>query len=73
MEGTSFSGPTFTLANQPLYENQSKVYDLYVDVAEVETYQSGFITYGGYFTVTDTLTGADMDVPVKDIAFSVSY
>lgn len=73
MEGTSFSGPTFTLSNQSLYENQSKVYELYIDVAEVETYQSGFITYGGYFTITDTLTGADMDIPVKDIAFSVSY
>ena len=73
MEGISFNGPTFALSNQSLYENQSKVYELSIDVAEVEIYQSGFITYGGYFTITDTLTGADMDVPVKDIAFSVSY
>jgi hypothetical protein len=73
MEGTSFSGPSFSFANQPLYENQSKIYDFYIDVAEVETFQSGSMTYGGYFTITDTLTGADMDVPVKDIVFTVSY
>ncbi len=73
MEGISYSGLTFALANQSLYENQSKVYDFYIDVAEVETHQSGTMTYGGYFTITDTLTGADMDVPVKDIAFTVSY
>lgn len=73
MEGTSYSGPTFSFANQPLYENQTRAYDLYVDVAEVETHQSGFITYGGTFTITDTLTGADMDLPIKEIAFTVSY
>jgi hypothetical protein len=66
-------GPAFSLSNTQLYENQSKVYDLYVDVAQVDTYQSGLMTYGGYFTVTDPFTGADMDVPVKDIAFTVSY
>ena len=73
MEGTSFAGPTFSLGNTSLYENQSKVYDLFADIAVVETHQSGFIKYGGTFTVTDTLTGADMDLPMKEIAFTVSY
>jgi hypothetical protein len=66
-------GGIISLTNQPLYENQSMIYDLYVDVAEVQTYESGFITYGGYFTVTDTTNNTDLDLPVKDIAFSVSY
>jgi hypothetical protein len=74
MEGTSFAGgPTFNFSNQSLYENQSKVYDLYVDVAEVETHQSGYMTYGGKFTITDTLTNTDMDLPIKEISFTVSY
>ncbi len=73
MDGTSYGGPTFSLGTQTLYENQSKVFDLYADIAEVETYQSGFITYSGTFTITDALTGTDMDLPMKDISFTVSY
>ncbi len=72
-EGTSFTGPTFSFSGQSLYENQTRVYDLYINIAEVETHQSGFITYGGKFTITDVLTNKDMDLPIKDIAFTVSY
>lgn len=72
-EGTSYSGNPASFNNLALYENQSKVFDLYADVAEVEIHQSGYITYGGYFTITDTLTNLDMDLPIKDISFTVSY
>ena len=73
MDGVSFGGPTVSFSNQSLYENQSKVYDLYIDVGEVETHQSGSVTYGGYFTFTDVLSGADMDLPIKAMVFTVSY
>ncbi len=73
IEGTSFSGPTFSFTNQSLYENQSRVYDLYVNIAEVEIQQSGFITYGGTLTITDVVTNKDMTLPIKEIAFTVSY
>jgi tryptophanase len=56
-----------------MYENQSKVFDLYADIAEVEISQAGFITYGGTITLQDVLTGVEMDVPLKDISFTVSY
>lgn len=72
-EGITYSGPSFSLGNITLYENQSKIYDVYIDVAQVDTYQSGFISYGGTFTITDTLTGADMDLPIKEMMFTVSY
>lgn len=72
-DGTSYSGLTSTFSGLPLYENQSRVFDIYADIAEVETHQSGFITYGGYFTIIDTLTGAEGDLPVKEISFTVSY
>lgn len=72
-DGTSFSGPTFTFNNISMYENQSKVYDLYANIAEVENHQAGFITYGGSLTIIDTLTGAEMTLPIKDISFTVSY
>lgn len=66
-------GAALSLANQSLYENQSKIYDLYVDVDEVLAHQGGNITYGGYFTVTDTFNKVDLDLPVKGISFSISY
>ena len=72
-EGTTFSGPTFSFSNQSLYENQSRVYDLYANIAEVEIHQSGSIIYGGKFTITDVLTNKDMDLPIKEIGFTVSY
>ncbi len=73
MTGTSYGGSPFSFSALPLYENQSKVFDLYADIAEVETHQSGFIVYGGTLTVTDVLTGSDMDLPIKEISFTVSY
>jgi hypothetical protein len=72
-DGTSFNGPSFSLGDSTMYENQSKVYDLYVDVADVTPEQSGFITYGGKFVITDILTKSDMELPIKEISFSVSY
>ena len=72
-EGTTFTGPTFSFSNQSLYENQSRVYDLYANIAEVEIHQSGSIIYGGKFTITDVLTNKDMDLPIKEIGFTVSY
>lgn len=73
IENLTYSGPTFSLGNKEMYENQSKVYDVYVNVAQVDTYQSGYISYGGMFTITDVLTGADMNLPIKEMMFTVSY
>lgn len=73
MENLTYTGPSASLGNKIVYENQSKVYDVYVDVAQVDTYQSGYISYGGTFTVSDVLTGADMDLPIKEFSFTVSY
>lgn len=66
-------GATMVFTNQTLYENESKVYDIYADIAEVLVADSGYITYGGYFTVRDPITKVDMDLPLKEISFSVSY
>jgi len=66
-------GLLFSLANAPLYENQSKVYELYIDVGEVLVADSGSITYGGTFLVGNTLTGVDAEIPSKEITFTVSY
>lgn len=66
-------GLSFSLANVSLYENQSKVYELYIDVGEVLVADSGSVTYGGTFLVGNTLTGVDAEIPSKEITFTVSY
>lgn len=73
--GTSYSGGsgTFSFSGVSLYENESLVYDIYVNVngtMEVEDY--GFITYGGKFLVKDTYANVDMEIPSKEFSFTVS-
>lgn len=64
---------SFSLGNVMLYENYSKVYDIYVDIADVMNQDAGFITYGGKLLVYDSFTKSDMEIPVKEFSFSVSY
>lgn len=64
---------SFGFSGVNLYANQSKIYDLYLDSAEVEIQDSGFITYGGNLKVSDPATGAQMEVPIKPFSFTVSH
>lgn len=66
-------GTTLTFPDETLYENTSKVYDLYVDVDEALAGQGGFISYGGYFLANDPFFSLDMNIPIKEFSFSVSY
>lgn len=67
------SGDTVSFGDIGLYENQSKVYDVYVDVDEVLVGQGGFITYSGKFLVSDDFGYVQLEIPAKDISFSVSH
>ena len=64
---------TLTFPDEKIYENNSKVYDLYIDAGEALAGDGGAITYGGYFSVTDPFFSLDMTIPIKEFAFSVSY
>jgi hypothetical protein len=74
-DGTTYSGGSgsFSFSNINLYENQSKVYDVYIDTAEVYNEDAGFITYGGKFLVNDTFSYVDMEIPIKEFSFTVSH
>lgn len=72
LENKSYSGPTFALGSEKIFENQSKIYDVYVDVAEVFIPDAGFITYGGKFVVSDTFTSSIFELPLKEFSFTVS-
>lgn len=66
-------GATFSLTGQSLYENQSKLYDVYADIGDVLANEAGFISYGGFFVAKDILLGNEVELPVKEFSFSVSY
>lgn len=72
-DGTIYGGPSFSFNNLGLYENQSKLFDLYADFADVQPQEAGFMTYGGKFLISDVLTGGEMELPIKEISFTVSY
>lgn len=67
------SGNTVSFGDIGLYENQSKVYDVYVDVDEVLNVDAGFITYGGKFLLSDDFAYVQEEVSIKEISFSVSH
>lgn len=76
LDGTTYSGGSggaFNFSNVILYANHSKIYDLYIDVDEVELGSYGFMTYGGKFLVHDDVTNIDMESPIKTFPFTVSY
>lgn len=74
-DGTTYAGGsgTFSFSNLSMYENQSKVYDVYVDTAEVLVEDAGFITYGGKFLVSDSFAVIDLELPIKEFSFTVSH
>lgn len=67
------SSGSFSFSGVDLYENQSRVYDLYLDTAEVYVEDAGFITYGGKFLVNDPFSYVDMEIPIKEFSFTVSH
>jgi hypothetical protein len=74
-DGSTFtaSGDTVSFGDLGLYENQSKVYEVYVDVDEVLNVDAGFITYGGKFLVSDDFGYVQMEIPIKEFSFTVSH
>lgn len=75
LTGTTYAGGSgvFGFSGVNLYSNESKIYDLYIDVSDMEFTDAGFITYGGKIGVTDDVTGAQMEIPIKPFSFTVSY
>ena len=73
--GTVYTGGglVVSLPDQTLYENQSKIFDLYAGIDEVLTNEGGVMTLGGKFTVIDSFTKSEMDLPIKPFSFTVSY
>lgn len=68
----SAGGLTFGLSNIALADNASRFYDLYADVGNVLVNEASYITYGGTFLIRDTIGGVDIELPMKEISFSVS-
>jgi hypothetical protein len=64
---------SFSFGAVKMFENQSKVYDVYIDTAEVYMQDAGFITYGGKLLVRDMFAPFDMELPIKEFSFTISH
>jgi hypothetical protein len=74
-DGTTYtaSGEVVSFGDLPLFENQSKVYEVYVDADEVLNVDAGFITYGGNLLLSDDFGYVQLEIPIKEFSFSVSH
>jgi hypothetical protein len=66
-------GGSFSINGDKLGAGQSKVYDIYVDTSAENIEDTGFITYGGTLLVRDPTEKIDMNIPIRDFSFTVSY
>lgn len=67
------SGPSFTFTNQSLMNNQSKIYELYADIADIDNIQAGQVTFTGDFTVKDYIGNSTITVPIPKFLITISY
>jgi peptidoglycan hydrolase-like protein with peptidoglycan-binding domain len=67
--GLTFSFPS----NTSLLMNESKVFDIYADIDDVLLEQSGRMIFGGTMLARDPLLGYDLEIPMKEFSFTVSY
>jgi hypothetical protein len=70
---TISSGPKFTLGSKTLSNNDSKIYELYANIGEVEVHQSGRIIFQGQLKVKGSLNKNAATFPLEDFMITVSY
>jgi peptidoglycan hydrolase-like protein with peptidoglycan-binding domain len=66
-------GPLFVLTNQKVSNNQSKIYEIYANIAEIENVQAGQVIFSGEFVVEDNITQSKTTVPFPNFVISISY
>lgn len=67
------SGPLFTFQNQTISNNQSKIYELYADIGEIDNVQAGQVILTGDFVVQDYLTKSETTLSIPKFVISISY
>ncbi len=67
------SGPLFVLTNQKISNNQSKIYEIYANIAEIESVQAGQVIFSGEFVVEDNITQTKTTIPFPNFVISISY
>jgi hypothetical protein len=66
-------GPKFSLGSKPLSNNDSKIYELYADIGEVETHLSGRVVFQGVVKVKGNLNKNVASIPLDDFMITISY
>jgi peptidoglycan hydrolase-like protein with peptidoglycan-binding domain len=67
------SGPKFSLGSKVLSNNDSKIYELYANIGEVELHQSGRVIFQGQLKVKGSLNKNAATFPLEDFMITVSY
>lgn len=71
---TTFTGgSSVVFSNIDLAENQTKIFEVYIDVGNVLSNEAGSVVFSSTFTLKDYLSGNDILVGVKDFSASISY
>lgn len=66
-------GPAFTFTNQSITDNQSKIYELYADIADIDILQAGQVNFSGEFVVKDYVGTGTITIPIPKFLITVSY
>ncbi len=66
-------GPSFTFKDTYLADNQTKIYELYADIADIVDGKGGQVYVTGNFTLQEYLGKNNITVPVPEFLMTISY
>lgn len=70
---TISGGLNFTIPDETINNNVTKLYDLYADIADVDTSYAGRIDITGAFTVNEAVSNTVFTAPIPKFMITVSY
>lgn len=66
-------GLNFTLPDEMISNNETKIYELYANIADIDNSYAGRIEIGGAFTVKEAISNSLVVVPIPKFMITISY
>ncbi len=67
------SGPTFSLGDEVISDYKTKIYELYADIADMDTFYAGRIDISGVFTAKEFMSDSTATIQLPKFTISISY
>ncbi|MCF7843451.1 peptidoglycan-binding protein [Candidatus Gracilibacteria bacterium] len=67
------SGPIFVISDEVISDYRTKIYELYADIADIESYYAGRVEIGGEFVATEQISGSTVTIPIPKFTITISY